>query len=660
MTEFKTETHTEELDFIFEQNINSFDSEMSRSSAIIRDFKAYCRLVKRKAASLMQKKLPKYFTNILYLTLDCPPYTPNSARLDSPMEFISKMRMQYPENDIRIIIPILNLTPEDISLPKLSVEIKDKIYVLEQTPVKFEFFLQNRLNKAVVYKFPKNRENIQVYGICSPAFSFCRDVNEIARLQYLAPFLKSVRIASKKLVADNFKPDIIHSENIPFYLGGEFDKDFLGSKIKVLQGIKDFIQIDIAKSEAFWAAINLADKFAMARICKDKVIKKCIASLFNLHNAKRFYQMKDCLRFIYKNYYKFRKYVDKGEDIEENVIFNRLNARVLQLFPQMSYNEDLYFNPYMYTLKRADFWTTVSETYYNEIFENPLLSGKMYQQIQKTKEKSDFVKPGLNTDKFGFASPREVYQSFNSENFRELRNRNKTAILKEFSEARIKTNFVDPTLFASEDFKIIGSLDTFYDAPLLFAHTNTEIYANGVDVLFNTILKLFELHKSIQVIMCIKDGLKVNFIKTWIDFLEKNTFLKGKWVFIDGAINPSKFYAASDMTLIPRRANLQSPEHLLAIHYGSVPVVSRSGILNDDIKDIFDNISNGCGLKTKTGLLTEEDNNELYLAPVMKALNIYQHNPSSWNLLIKNCLSTECGWRFEDLEKYNEIYKRLV
>ena len=49
------------------------------------------------------------------------------------------------------------------------------------------------------------------------------------------------------------------------------------------QTIKDFTQIDIAKPEAFWAAINLADKSAMSKICKDNVIKKCVASLFNLH-----------------------------------------------------------------------------------------------------------------------------------------------------------------------------------------------------------------------------------------------------------------------------------------------------------------------------------------------------------------------------------------
>ncbi len=643
MSEFKTESHSEELEFIFNQDVKTFENEMNRNSAILRDLKAYYRLLKRKVSASFAKKLPQNFTNILYLTLDCPTYTKNSSRLDSPFEYIDLMRRQYPENDIRILIPIINESqkPEGRAL------------------VKFSFFVQNRMAEAVVYKFPKNNENIQVYGILSSAFSNCKNVSEISRFHYLVPFMKAVQTAVKKLRIDNFMPNIIHAENIPFFLGSELEKCSLGN-IKVLQSIKDFTQIDIAKTEAFWAAINIADKSAMQKICNDKVIKKLVASLFKLHNAKRFAQMNVCLRFIYKNYYKFRKFIDKGEDIEENVIFSKLNDRILQIFPQMRYGEDSYFNPYMHTLKCADYWTVMSETYYNEVFNNPQLSGNMYPQIVKTKEKSNYLSYGLNTDKYGLKAPRETYYPFNSENFRDYRSKNKTAILKEFSAERIKTNFVDPTLFDDEEVTIIGSLDSFYDSPLLFAHTTPEIFANGVDILFNTVLKLFELHKSFQVIICIKDGLKVGFIKSWIEFLQKNKYIQGKWVFIDGKINLSKFYASSDMTLIPRRSNLNTSEHFLAMHYGCVPVVSRNGILNDTISDIFDDITNGCGLKTKKSLLAEEDANELFLAPVTKALHIIQHNPSSWNLLVKNCLLKDCDWSFEILEKYNQIYKELL
>lgn len=645
---YSTASHGDDLDFIFNQDTDDFDEIVFQENKdIIQELKTYFRLFRKKFSNVVREKMQKNFTNILLITLD------------NPIEYISEMRNQYPDNDIRVLVPIINVNEETRVSKKLTLEIDGKFQVLEKTSISFEFFLQNRIQTATVYKFPKNKSNVTVYGVYSPIFSRVKQVSDLSRLQYLAPFLKSARITVKKMGKENFSPDIVHCENIPYYLGGEFETK-LPTRVKILQIIKDFTQIDIAKSEAFWAAINLADKNAMRKICRDQIIKKCVAKLFNLHNTKRFYQMKDCLNFIYKNYYKFRKYIDKGEDIDENIIFNRLNARIMQIFPNIAHGEELYFNPMMYTLKKCDFWATTSKTYYKEIYENPKLTGKMFKQIEKSKEKSSYVSFGCDMTKYPRENTRMIYECFNTENFRDIRIKNKTAILKEFSLDRIKTNFVDPTLFKGEGVKIYGSLDSFYESPLLFANPSPEIFANGVDILFNTILKLFELHKNIQVIICIKDGMKINFVKTWIDFLSQNKYWNGRWVFIDGEVNLPKFFASSDMVLIPRRANITTPDHFIAMNYGCVPVASRSGILNDTIPDIFDDIVGGCGFKTKSGLLSEEDTNELFLTPMIKALNLYQNNPNSWNLLIKNCMNKDFGWNFKILEKYNKIYENLL
>ena len=114
------------------------------------------------------------------------------------------------------------------------------------------------------------------------------------------------------------------------------------------------------------------------------------------------------------------------------------------------------------------------------------------------------------------------------------------------------------------------------------------------------------------------------------------------------------------MILLPRRANFSDNIHLIAMNYGCVPVASRNGLLNDNISDIFDDISEGCGFKTKQSLLVDEDSNALFLAPLLKALNLYQSNSNSWNLLIKNCLKYDSSWSFEILEKYNQIYEELI
>ena len=77
--------------------------------------------------------------------------------------------------------------------------------------------------------------------------------------------------------------------------------------------------------------------------------------------------------------------------------------------------------------------------------------------------------------------------------------------------------------------------------------------------------------------------------------------------------------------------------------------------------DIFDDITYGCGFKTKEALFNnnETDVTEIYMNTLNKALNLYTKNPSSWNLLIKNAMSYDSSWNFGIIEKYNEIYENL-
>lgn len=656
--QISTAPQEKEIDEIFGEETVNIADEIETSRGLRWDFKTFLRFARRKIRNFINKKENENFTNILYLTLDCPPYTPQSVRQDSPIDFAMAMGKQYPYNDIRILIPIIGLEQNTKISKKIEFESENATIVLEKTALSFSFFLQNKKHECVIYKFPKDFSNIQVYGIYCEDFSYIKELSDMYRLQKLALFMKSVRIAVKQFDKIKFPVDIVHSEHIPYYLGSEFEP-LIPQGAKVLQIVKDFTQIEMAKPEIFWSAINLADESALGKICKDSIIKKHIARLFNLKQTKKFTRMRECLDSLYENYYRFRKYIEQGEDLDENAIFNRLNMRISEMFPTFA-NGELYYNQMEYSLKRCDFWAVSSKTYYKEIFENPKIAGKLSSMIEKTKDKSTYLQYGFSINNDNDGERRNIYKAFNVENFRENRSQNKRTLLKEFNMDRITTNFMDSTLFETSAPEIEGYLDSFYEAPLLFFNSNSEIYANGIDIVFNSILKLFDLHKNIQIIINIKNGLQNNFVKSWIKFLSENRSMNGRWVFINGDIKPDKFLAAADMILLPRRVNITTPEHFYAMYYGCVPVAARCGILNDTIIDIFDNITMGCGFKTKTSLLTESDNPEIFLTPLLKALNIYQNNPASWNLLIKNCLNHDFNWDFKTLEKYNKIYQDIL
>ena len=188
---FTTETHSENIDFIFDKEIKDISTPIWEKSDIRDSFKAYFRLFRNKFSNFYGEKMHKNFKNIVYLTLDCPPYSVNTNRLDSPLEYIVELQKQYPDKDIRVLIPIINVSDDFKTSKKLLLDIGDKQRVLEKTSLSFNFFLQNRNQEATVYKFPKNNTNVQVYGLYSPSFSFCRDTSEVSRLHHLAPFLKA-------------------------------------------------------------------------------------------------------------------------------------------------------------------------------------------------------------------------------------------------------------------------------------------------------------------------------------------------------------------------------------------------------------------------------------------------------------------------------------
>lgn len=612
---FGTESHARELDIIYGIQPADFKEEYSKTCKSFNHFKTEWRFIRKFFSSLFRKTQKNNdFKTILYLTLDYP-----------PLDFISAFRKQYPDKDIKVLIPIDNKN-----------ETEKLIYG-------FEYYLQNRMNSASLYKMKQNSLNIDVYGLYSEAFSG----SDRTRLQYLAPFIKASRIASCKL-----KPEVIHADNIPFYLGAEFEKKS-HYPIKVLQIIHDFSRFEADKKEAFWAAINLVDSNGMKKLCRDKIIKKCIASLFNLHNTKCFCQMRECLDFIYQNYYKLRKYPEKCDDIDENILFNRLNSRILKLFPKMEYENDLYYNTIFHTLKRADFWAVPSKTYYNSILTKPELSGKMFDRICKTKNKSSYIS-------YGYEIPQAViYKPFTEDDFREARIRNKKYLTREFSKDRIRTRFIDPKFFKSEEYTIKGYLAPFFDTPLIFCKLSADIFTDGTDIALTSIIKLLEEFKNIQAIVNIPNGLENNQIKNWVEFLEEHIGYSGKWLFIDGEINLAQFYASSDLAFFCARNNITTSNHFTAMKYGCVPVALRQGIYNDTISDIFDDMTFGCGFKTKTPVNTEEDIIESFNTAVTKALKLYTQNPASWKLLIKNAINYNAGWTFDKIEKFNRIYSAL-
>ena len=583
------------------------------------EIKTRYRYYRKLFSSYIRTLLQKNFTQILYITL-----------FEPPTDFILSFKKQYPDKEIIVLSPIIGDTNG-----------------LIKTSISFDFFSQNHNHTAHVYKYPKTDSNITVYGIFSNAFSNAKSKEYFNDIKCLSAYLKCARIFAKK-----YNCDIVHCEKIPFYLGAEFETLWKHPK-KVFQTIED-ISRDSDMYEPFWAFINIANKKGIKRICKDKIIQKCIASLFQKNIDDKSYNIKECLDFIYDNYLNFRLTIDKNEEVTENTLFERLNARILKLYPNLFPNGSKMYNPNYYTMQKADYWAVFSKEYYKTIQNNsPSLSG-FENIIQKSGQNNNYVH-------YGYSTPAQsnIRFNFNTDNFRTQRKENKKYLIKELTQDRIATKFTDNKLFDGEC-NIHGYLDSFYEAPLLFCTFSPNVNENGIDIAIYSILKLFERNKNIQVIFNIPNGYKNSYIKSFIDFCESTKGLSGRWVFLDGKINLPQFLASADMILLPARKNVGDTLHFEAMKYGCIPICNNSGIYSDTITDIFDNISTGCGFKTDINLNLSDDPNSVFLKTLFKALNFYVDNHSSYNILIENCMKYNSDWTFKIIEKYNNIYESLI
>ena len=595
------------MDTVVENN----EEEQEYSDDLGYEIKMRYRFFRKRWSAFWRKQIKKNFSQILIVTTKEP-----------PIDYICAIQKQYPDKIIKVIVPHISDNFEQ-----------------SKTIFSFDYFLQNKTNEAKLMLMKQKKDNIEIYSVYSSAFvGITENINNI---KYLAHFLKCVRICAKII-----KPDIIQSDNIPFFLGAEFEPN-LRLPYKVFQIVDDF---SLYEDDAFWSILNICDKKAMKKICRDKIIKKCIASLFNIQITENFVQMKDCLETIYDRYLLFKSIQTQEEDF----VFKRLDSRIIAMFPAIFPKSSIKYNSIINTIKKADFWATTSKTYYKALYNNLDKTNNFDNLLKCTKSKSDCVKSALSYNDGVVSSP------FTAEDFRENRGLNKKYLLKELSHDRILTKFTDISLIAGDAIRICGYLDSFYDAPLVIVPFINADNDEGLDVAISVILKLFEMNKNVQVIFNVQNQIRNNILTDFVEFCEKQSALNGRWIFIEGKINYPIFFAASDFIMLPYRKNSSEDTYLKAIKFGCVPIVTSVGSLNDNIVDIFDDMTTGCGFKTEKNIRTKEEFEQDFLKTTLKAINFYSQNPSSFNVLIKNCLEYDTSWNFKIIEKYNDIYEELL
>jgi len=110
-------------------------------------------------------------------------------------------------------------------------------------------------------------------------------------------------------------------------------------------------------------------------------------------------------------------------------------------------------------------------------------------------------------------------------------------------------------------------------------------------------------------------------------------------------------YGGADIMLIPSRFEPCGLVQMIAMRYGTVPIVRATGGLKDTVIDYNKRQANGFTFK--------EISAKALIKILQKALDIYYNHPKIWRQLQINGMSQDFSWSNSALE-YFKLYKKLL
>ena len=114
-----------------------------------------------------------------------------------------------------------------------------------------------------------------------------------------------------------------------------------------------------------------------------------------------------------------------------------------------------------------------------------------------------------------------------------------------------------------------------------------------------------------------------------------------------------KLYASCDAFLMPSLYEPCGLSQLMALRYGTIPIVRETGGLKDTV--IPYNEYEGTG----TGFSFANYNAHEMLNTIRYAKHIFQNKKREWNKMISRCLLTDYSWE-KSAQKYEELYRKLL
>ncbi len=271
-------------------------------------------------------------------------------------------------------------------------------------------------------------------------------------------------------------------------------------------------------------------------------------------------------------------------------------------------------------IESSDMVTTVSSTYAEEI-KTPAYSFGLHNILNPRSYKLRGVINGIDTTQFNPETDPLISKNYTYETIR-FKSMNKKRLQKEMG------------LPETNDVPVIGMVTRLTSQ-------------KGLDLIKEVAHEIEKL--PVQLIVL---GTGDNYFESFFSSWEHSCREKVRGYIGFSAEMAQKIYAGADLFLMPSKTEPCGLSQMIAMRYGTIPIVHTVGGLNDTVEAFNPETKEG------TGLTFQSFHAYDMLDAIRRAVDLYR-DKNLWRPLRKNAMAKDFSWH-APAKKYLEIYKEIL
>jgi starch synthase len=269
----------------------------------------------------------------------------------------------------------------------------------------------------------------------------------------------------------------------------------------------------------------------------------------------------------------------------------------------------------------SDAVTTVSPNYASEI-QTPLFGNDLDDVLRTNNYKLRGILNGVSYETFNPKKDKMIYKNYGLKDYKD-KDANKKELLKE--------------------------LGLVHKERPLFIFIGRFTHQKGVDLLIESLNYFKDFEANVVILGSGEEH--YNRIFNNISVSYPNVYIK---VGYDEAFS-RKLYAAADFLLMPSLFEPCGLNQMIAMKYGTLPIVAKTGGLSDSVIDFTDIDYEELGSYIGVGITYEEHNAHWFMHAIAKALSLYG-NHKKFVEISKHNMRVDNSWK-HSAQEYIELYK---